>query len=483
MKKLRIFDLLSSIQPIELKRFRKYMESDSLFNSRDYIPLVDTLLKFYPDFDNKELTMELLYSSLYPGKKYNNRVIISRLSELNRMAENFILTIKLEQDHTLRSRILAEALMHRKTYETFDLLIARALNNEMNNKKISERQLFELDQLFMIKGQCLIDREKFVEAHELLEQNIEVFLIYLMTRLLTMYCGIKNIENFQIAGTSVKTLDAVIKNMNVEGLAKTLKGNRLSAYLKVMLQIYKLYDRKVNDTAYYRAKKEFLGNIETFEQISKFTIFSFLYSYTVTQINNRRLEFAKEIYDILKLIIKHDAYKKAANEYMPSMLFREIVLTGLKHNDVKGTEKFIEDYSGNLAPAYKETMKLYCFGKINMHNRMYSKALKYYDNCPKNIRILSLDIRVDTLLCLFELGLVDRFRDEISRNNTLLAGSKNITVFQRNSFMHYNSIMEKLMKAKLEPSAYSKTKLLKEVQSKKILHYKEWIISKIEKNN
>ncbi|HWA07527.1 MAG TPA: hypothetical protein VG961_13320, partial [Ignavibacteria bacterium] len=180
MKKLRIFDLLSSIQPIELKRFHKYMQSDSLFNSRDYIPLVETLLRFYPDFSDKELSMELLYSSLYPGKKYNNRVIISRLSELNRMTENFILTMKLEQDATLRSRVLGEALMHRKAYETFDLLIARTINNEMNIQKISERQLFELDQLLMLKGQCLVEREKFVETHELLEENIEVFLIYIM---------------------------------------------------------------------------------------------------------------------------------------------------------------------------------------------------------------------------------------------------------------------------------------------------------------
>lgn len=479
MKKLRIFDLLSSIQPIELKRFHKYMESDSLFNSRDYIPLVDTLLKFYPDFSNKELTMELLYSSLYPRKEYNNRVIISRLSELNRMTENFILTIKLEQDPTLRNRILADALMHRKTYDTFDLLIAKALNNEMNVKKISERQLFELDQLFMLKGQCLVDREKFLETHELLEQNIEVFLIYIITRLLTMYCAIRNIEYFQIAGTSVKTLEAMMKNINIEGLVRSLKGNKLAAYMRVMLGIYKLYDKKVNDKIYFQAKREFLGNIELFEQISKFTIFSFLYSYTIIQIDNRRTEFSEEIYDLLKLIIKHDAYRKACNEYMPSMLFREMVLTELKHNNVKGTEKFIREYTESLAPTYKETMKLYSLGKINMYSKMYLKALRYYDNCPKNIQILNLDIRIDSLICLFELGMVDRYSEEINRNDTLLASSKHITLFQRKSFRLYNSIMGKLMELELAPSSAGKAKLLKEVQTKKILHYKEWILSKL----
>ena len=483
MKKLRIFDLLSSIQPIELKRFHKYIQSDSLFNSRDYIPLVDILLKYYPDFSNKELTLELMYASLYPGKKYNHRVIISRLSELNRMTENFMLTIKLEQDHALRNRILSEALMHRKAYDTFDLLMARIVNSEKNLNKISERQLFELDQLLMIKGQCLVDREKFVETHELLEENIEVYLIYIISRLLTMYCAIKNIENFQIAGTSIKTLDMLMKNIDIEGLAKTLKNNRLSAYMRVMLEIYKLYDKKTNDKIYFKAKKEFLENIDVFEQISKFTVFSFLYSYTITQINMRRTEFTKEVYDILKLIIRHDAYRKAGNEYMPSMLFREIVLTGLKQNDHIGTLKFITDYTDSLAPQYRETLKTYSKGKMNMHNKVYSKALRYYDECPKNITIINLDMKIDTLVCLYELGSIDRFNSELAKNMNLLKNNKGMTLFQRKSFKLFNELLIKLIKLKLEPSALKKVELIKEVQSKKILHYKEWILSKLENIN
>lgn len=456
------------------------MQSDSLFNSRDYIPLVDTLLRFYPDFKNKELTLELLYSALYPGKKYNHRVIISRLSELNRMTENFMLTIKLEQDQGLRHRILAEALMHRKAYEPFDLLMAKAVNNELNIQKISERQLFELDQLYMIKGQCLVDREKFVETHELLEKNIEIYLIYMLSRLLTMYCAIKNIENFQIAGTSIRTLDSYMKNINIEGFVKSLKNNRLSAYMKVMVQIYRLYDKKVNDKLYFKAKKEFLDNIEAFEQISKFIVFSFLYSYVVTQINSRRHEFTKEIYEILKLIIKHDAYRKAGNEYMPSMLFREIVLTGLKQKDMTGTEKFIHDYTEDLAPQYRETLKKYSLGKTSMHNKNYSMALKHYDECPKNIQIISLDMRIDSLVCLYELGLIDRFNTEIARNYTLLGSNKSITVFQRKSFRLFNDILQKLIAIRLSPSVQTRGKLLKTVQSKKILHYREWIMGKLE---
>lgn len=479
MKKLRIFDLLSAIQPIELKRFHRYMKADSTFLSRDYIPLVDHLMKFYPDFKNSALTMESMYSALYPGKKYNSRVIISRLSELNRMTENFLLSVEMNKDLTVRNRILAEVLMQRKSYETFDLLIEKLLNREINLNKISERQLFEVDQLLMIKGQSMIEREKFIETNALLQQNVETFLIYVITRLLTMYCGIRNIENFQISGTPIKSLEIYMKCIDVEGLVKQLGKNKLSAYMKVMVQILRLYDKDTNDKQYFKAKKDFFDNIGVFEQISKFTIFSFLYSYCVLQLNLRRTEFVSEVYDILTKVISHAAYTKASNEYMPSMLYREYVLTALKLNDIRGAEKFIASYTENLAPENRETMKLYSQGKIHMHRKDFASALAVYSKCPRNINVVALDIKIEKLVCLYELGELDRFREELNKNKALLAGKSNITNFQRRSFSTFNTVLEKLLNLKLKPNTASSAKLLRTVESTKIINYREWILEKI----
>ncbi|HRJ86808.1 MAG TPA: hypothetical protein PK753_14130 [Ignavibacteria bacterium] len=476
MKKLRIFELLSAIEPIELKRFHRYIKSDSVYASRDYLPLVEHLMEYYPEFRNEKLTLESMYGSLYPGKKFNNRVIISRISELNRMVENFLLSMKLNKNHALRSKLVAEMLMDRRAFTNFDNLLGKMINIEKNVKKISERQLYDLDLMLMLKGQSLLDREMFVETHELLEENIEVFLIYVVTRILTMYCAIKNIENFQIAGNSILQLESYMKNIDLENLVKSLGHNKLSAYMKVMVQVYRLYDSKTNDQLYFKAKKELLENIDVFEQISKFTIFSFLYSYAVQQINMRRVEFNAEIYDILKLIIKHRAYMKAENEYMPSMLFREFVITALKQKDTRGAERFIADYAETLAPENRKTLREYSSGKIMMHQKKYSGALMHYAGTPGNIQILNLDMKIDRLVCLYELGNFDKFREDISKNKTLLKNNKHITEFQRSSFKAYIEIMERLIGLRLKPDKKAKLKLIKDTEKKKILHYKEWIL-------
>lgn len=479
MKKLKIFTLLSSIQTIELKRYIRYIKSDSVFESRDYLPLAEHLLKFYPDFNSKLLTLGSMYNSLYPEKIFNKRVIISRLSELNRITENFLLSIRINKNSALRDKLLAEELMHRKIYESFEHLIDKLIKKEKYNSKISEKQLYDLDWMMMIKGEYLTNREKFPEIHELLGENITVFFNYLVIRLLTMYCAMRSIGNFQVTGTSAKILDSFMRQINFENIIKSNSDSRLAGYMNVMLHIYKLYGKKSNDKEYYKAKMAFLENIHSYEQNTKFTIFSLLYSYVILQKNKGRYDFVKEIYDLLKLIIKYNGYLRTGNEYIPNMLYREYIFSALKQKDVKGAEKFIENYTENLAPEYRETVKQYSIGKIKMHLKDFTAVLKIYDSCPSNLPILNLDIRIDKLVALYELGHIYEFINELNKNKSILKSNKKITAYQYSSFKIYNTLMEKLVKLKLKPDTAAKNKLLTETGKLKIMHYKDWIIKQI----
>lgn len=480
MKKLRIFDLLSSIKVIELKRFNRYIKSDSLFASRDFVPLVNFLIKFHPEFVHPSLTLETMYNSLYPGKKFNKRVIISRLSELNRMVENFMLSVKIEKDPGLRTRLLAECLMQRNAYDTLDLLLDKQIHNELNIQKISDRQLYELDQLYMLKGQSLVDREDFIGTGKMLEKNIEIFLIYFLSRLLTMYCGIYNVEMFQISGTSLNILSSYMDNINVDKLVKSLSNSRLSSYMNVLAQVYKLYREKNNDNLYFKVKKELLDKISEFEQIAKFTVFSFLYSYSVQQINNRRKEFINEMYDILTLVINHEAYMKHPGEWMPSMLFREVVLTGLKLNDTEGVKKFIDNNTVKLSPYNRELLSMYSNAKIFIHKKQFDKALYIYDMCPKRIPILDLDIRIEKLVCLYELEYFDRLTAEITKNRNFLNNKDTMTVFQKNTVNLFNNCIELLYNYRRGKIRQDKLKIEKILKSKENLTYREWIAEKLD---
>lgn len=170
---------------------------------------------------------------------------------------------------------------------------------------------------------------------------------------------------------------------------------------------------------------------------------------------------------------------KAGNEYMPSMLYREYVITALKQKDISGAEKFIENYTERLAPEFRDTLFKYSIGKINMFTKHFSAALKYYDNCPQNNQIINLDMKIDKLVALYELGNLERYKIELYKNKQILKTNKNITLFQKSSFKAYISIMEKLINIKLNPEPAAKYKLINEVTGKKILHHKDWILKQI----
>ena len=481
MKKLKIFGLLSSIRSIELKRFEKYIESDSHYSSRNYKPLSDYLLKFYPDFSSKELTLEAMYDTLYPGKKFNHRVIISRLSELNRMVENFLLSRRLENNNYIRSRLLAEELMERKEFDTFDLVINKMIKEKHEKPELSEQYLYELDQLMMIRGSSCMLREEFSDASLILKDHIEIFIIYFLSRLFSMYGFIRNLEEFQLPGDSLKYLEQYMKNIDFENMTKIVSKANHSVYIDIIFKVHKLNMSGFDDELYFECKEKFYRNISLFDTYGKFIIFNFLYIYCIHQINTKRCEFDKEIYELLNNIILHRSYSIKPKDHMPSMLFRETVITGLKLKDHSGINKFIKNYSGELAPEYKNTVVNFCLGKLRLSEKKYYQAITLYNKCPKNILIITIDIKMDLLMCYYELGLIEEIGEEMQKNHSFLNSPVVIPDVHRILYEKFILTFEKLFNLFLKPDNEKIDNLIKEINGFTVLNYKNWLLKKLEK--
>jgi len=480
MKKLRIFGLLSSIRSIELKRFQKYIRSDSLYTSRDYEPLTNHLLKYYPDFTDKELTLESMYNSLYPGKKYNQRVIISRLSELNKITENFLLSRRLENKQFTRSMLLAEELMERKEFDTFELVINKLLKDKRNRKSISEQHLYELDQLLMIKGNSYMMREEYNDSPMFLRDHIEIFITYFLSRLFSMYGFVKNLEEFQQPGNSLEYLEEYMQKIDLENITKIVSNSKHSVYLDIIFNVHKLNMTKNDDELYYNCKDKFYRYIDYFDTSAKFIIFNFFYTYCIYQVNVKKNNFINEMYELLKNVIKHRSYSMNPKDYMPSMLFRETVITGIKLKDHSGVNNFIKNYSDQLAPEYKDTMLNFSLGKLKLAEKKYAEALKAYKKCAKNILIITIDVNMDMLICYYELGLNEDIRESLQKNFALLRSPVIIPDIHRGLYEKFIEVFNQLYNLKINPDKTKLSALLNEVEKLERLNYRKWIINKLE---
>jgi hypothetical protein len=69
--KSKIIDILRTFSSKDVKRFRDFLESPFFNESENLVKLYNSLLEFYPDFEDENLTEEFLNRNVYTGAKQN----------------------------------------------------------------------------------------------------------------------------------------------------------------------------------------------------------------------------------------------------------------------------------------------------------------------------------------------------------------------------------------------------------------------------
>lgn len=98
-KFLRILD---SFRDDELGEFRKFVSSPYIASGRNYLPVLNEILRQGAS-DRNEISLEDLHKKLYPGKRFSAQTLKNRLSELFRIAEEYLIHKSIE-NHVVKEK-------------------------------------------------------------------------------------------------------------------------------------------------------------------------------------------------------------------------------------------------------------------------------------------------------------------------------------------------------------------------------------------
>ena len=126
MKEIKLTSLLKTLSAEEIKEFRKFAASPYFNEGRNPLPLINEVLKYYPDFDQPGFTKENLYSVIYPGEKINLTAFDKQLSRAAALADKFLLQKGLEKDSDRMLAVHAKELSKRNLNKLFESKIKEA---------------------------------------------------------------------------------------------------------------------------------------------------------------------------------------------------------------------------------------------------------------------------------------------------------------------------------------------------------------------
>ena len=481
MKHLKIYSLFKTVIPTEIDGLISFIKTSEKKNGRTYQPLVKYIMKFYPDFRSDKLTLEALYHTLYPGKNFRNRVIISRLSELNKITEDFLINKSLEKDLFVRKYLLLEELRSRKQLGMFNRSIDKILNELKLATKLSHKRLYETNQFLILKGKEIYELSDDSNLASHINQNMDVFTSYAISYILSLTNEVINKEYFNKTDPEFKIFNILSENINFENIVEHIKSKnpQYSVYMELCYLSYMFNVNFPNDKHYYEFIELFNRNIENFDQYTRFQLFTYLYSYCIRNINAGKHEFKRDLYSLLKDIIKYKAYSPNEVSYMPEPLFRELVNRGIEAEDYDGLDRFIYSSRNLIKPDNYIYLKNYSRGMAEFHKNNYSECIYFLSKARSEYSLIQIDIRKTLLKSYYELNMPEEASSLIDNNKRYIKTGKAMQDDQKIILQNLNNAFIILFKCK----EYT---IKKEIQSVKTvfkenlkLEEKAWFMKKL----
>lgn len=454
MKDYPIIELLKTFSVDEILRFKKFLKSPYHNNRKIVFHLYNEIVYFYPKFNDEILTKEYLYDKTIKKGNYNDNTLRSLLSVLDKLAYDFLVFENLKDRDDSYSNIVLRELNKRNVSHPFIHFINRINKRERKAKKIDVNFLYEkyfhdanIINYSRLHDKFINSKNKLKEHIPKFEQMAENLIIFAISTLISDFIPVLIYSHefqFNVKNSISKIF---INSLNPWKLYEKIKSNNPYSFLLNMhLKLIEAYDKIENDSFYFEYKNCVFENKE---KITKgelelhlcclMNLCSMKHDFRVNDV------ILNEEYELNMFSVKNALYINEKTKYLPSDLYRSVIILGLKLKDYKNIENFIEHYRKELQPVDRKNYHNFGRAFMRFAQKNYNEAIRYLVKVNVNHYILKYDMRNLLLKIYYEIDEYDKAFDlihsykEFLNTNTFATSEKK--KLYSNFIKYYNSLI------------------------------------------
>lgn len=474
-----LLKLLKSFQKEEFRDFCMFVSSQYFNRENVLITFTGILKKHYPTFTGNDLLKDKIYLKLFPGKKYNDAVLRNAVSDLLKLAEEFLKTVQLKKDPFYGQYLLLKELTNRKQQKLFNMNYKKA-EHILKDTGIADEIYYQ--NVFLLSDEkrrnVVVNSSRILYKDDNLnEQAYNLHLHYLVENV-KLYAIMLNQRKF--------TYDHEFDFSLFEILLKYIEDNfefyKKIPYISIFyncVMLYKTEEKKYFNEMKYLTKTHF-NKLTLTDRKNMYMVLS---NHSTSQIKSGKFEFYEEMFDIYLEMIRSKAYLEG-NNFMAHYIYISIAMNAVALGNLDWSEKFLNKYKKLLHSDFMDSSYNYCMANVHLEKKEFNSALE------KLSRVRPIDINfkiyINTTLlkiyfCKNEsdsfLSLVDSFRhfirrnkemrlmDRTSHNNFLLYLKKLFILKSGHNIIHYSDFM--ILKSSLEKNNETS--------------YKKWLLDEFSK--
>lgn len=423
----KAIELLKKFSNHDIKLFRRFLNSPYFNRSKSVNQLFLQLIKYHPGFEDINFNKENIYLKLSKKKAYNDSTFRGLMFDLQQLLYKFISVEGLSEDK-LYYKVNNIKLLITRGCKSLAKTEVRNIENSLEKHKADYDYFYNLYLLETYKYNIGCETLQINnKAHASGQFNVmssscrHLFVFYFME----LVCEFINTVTFsakyniELNGSIPHLLLSMI---DVKTVSRTFKSsNSLFFILDLYISLLKSYDN-LGNISYIRSYKNKISKYESKLTRSELSFhFSNLINYfTIKQNNRKSIEINHELFEIYEHFLINEYYKNPQIDYLPTDLFRAILVNAITCRKHDWVENFINVYSQKLSEK----------DKLNMYNYGYSlyfisigkprEALDYMDRINVNKFIFKYDMYNNKLKLYFEFENPQKALDHIHTYNEFL---------------------------------------------------------------
>lgn len=471
--------ILSKFTAKEFKEFGEFVKSP-FYNKNIHVKhLYDYLKKFYPEFKDKRLDKDVVFSSLFPDKLYNDGFLRTVIYNLGKLAEDFLAHVNFRKDDLNRGISLLKELNERKLEKVFLKYYSEIEEDILNIQ-------FHDSDYYLKKYELQQQKEIYMDWSKYKQKDFKNYTSNTVTYIddeLTSFYLTKALNHYRFM-LDKNMYEQVDYNFDFIHYILDFLLNKDSHFknkLKIKLHLYEVLLIRDKGEKYYKTLKEIL--INDYTKLSKSDLYSLhniLQSHCVYMGYQNHQEYLKERFELYKICLMIQLYAAAEHIYFDDLLFGNIVNTAITLGDLEFTENFIEKYKELLAPDNTDVVINYSYARLFFGKKDFEKSI-WHLNSIKTIKQIQYKLPVRDLIlkCYYELEFttqavyqIDSYRHFLVNNRTSLSTER----FERIS--NFLKFFMRLLKIKEKNSQKEVYKLKEEIETTPNTIEKYWLLEK-----
>jgi len=478
--------LLRTFTAKELKRFSLYLSSDFFTTRKALLILYNRLIEFHPLYTHVNCTKELMYSEVYPELKYNGGTMRDLLSDLHEAAVDFITFEALRQNKNANLTRVNELRVRGQAKQAFKYLEEQMpeVNNEADidsnyflNRYNLLIQKINLNAIFRHRT-----RQKAVNSlfDDVNDSGLSI-LLFSILEITANYSNFILMESAFREEASDGFMNNTINGLRNSGIFRQLMQHKNFGFMaEVYISMLDALLAKGSFEKYTQYKALISRYSSKFSRDELSMHYSKLISSCIrgAQFSKNSDEFNIELLSLYYELLEKGYYRNNKTLYIPSNLYRAIVLHAVKMNNLSWLKKVISKFANDLQPADVDNMRNYAMAFYYFASGRSGEAIETIGKLNITQFIFKYDVYNLKLRIYYEnrelnaaLELIHSYRQFLKSDKLMPASRK---MFHR-TYMKYAA---RLIAITDGSKKYEAGLELKRLEKENCVN-KEWLIEKL----